>query len=165
MDDFGDFEGVGEDLAGPLIGGGAAQVGMLATKMLFKGKPITKWAGLIGTLLGGGISAGLMFSPRYRRMGIQGLATAALVGIPRQIEDMVMGGPMQGYLGVITPEQELAGYFGANTGVPAGDVQLLDSGSGSTGMFGTVVPEQDMSGAGGVPDVELLGAFGSNFLS
>lgn len=161
-DDFGDFGGVGEDLVGPLIGGGAAQAGMLATKALFRGKPVAKYAGLIGTLLGGGISGALMFSPRFRRMGIQGLATAALVGIPRQIEDMFMGGTTQGYLGVITPEQEMAGYFGANVGVPSSDVQLLDSGSGSTGMFGTTVAEQDMNGA---PDVELLGAFGTTFLS
>ena len=161
-DDFGGLEGVGEDLAGPLIGGGGAQAGMLAARVLLKGKPASKYAGLFGLLVGGGISAGLMFSPRHRRTGFQGLVTAALVAIPRQIEDMVMGGTTQGYLGVITPEQEMAGYFGANTGVPSSDVQLLDSGSGSTGMFGTTVAEQDMSGA---PDVELVGAFGTTFLS
>jgi hypothetical protein len=154
--DFGDFGGVGADIAGPLIGGGATQVGMIATKLMFKGKPITKWAGAIGALLGSGISAALFFTGR-RSMGIQGIVTSLLIGVPRLVEDQLLGGSLSdGYLGVITPEQEMAGYFGQQQ-----DIQML--GGGGAGVLGVTVPEQSGFGAG---DVELLGAgFGSNFLS
>lgn len=166
-DDFGDFgAGLGRDsIAGPLVGGGVTNVGILATKLMWKNNPkISKWAGLIGTLLGGGVSAAMMLSPRTRSTGLSGLLTAALVGVPRQIEDMLAtpSAPLKDYLGVITPEQEMAGY-GLGQDDLGQDIQLLDSGAGSS-VLGTIVPEREMSGAG---DVELLGnaGFGSNFLA
>lgn len=163
-------------IAGPLIGGGATQAAALATRLLFKDKPnVVKYASLIGLGIGGGISAALMFNPKYKQTGLAGLVTAALVAVPRQIEDLLAAsGTMKDYLGLITPERELAGGYGggmagddyAMMGQP--DVQLLDSGSGSTGVLGTIVPEREMAGAdfGAAPEgVELLGGFGSNFLS
>lgn len=180
-DDFGDDFGFGAgrpEFAGPLIGGGLAQVGSLAVRMLFKNSPnLQKWAPAIGTVLGAGVSGAMMMSPRFKAAGMSGILTAALIGIPRQIEDILMGSAMKDYLGVITAEQEMAGayagfgdeYAGYQMGDEyagyaglgaQGDVQLLDSGLGVT------VAEQEMNGPGG--DVELLGSgsgFGSNFLA
>lgn len=160
--DWGDFGLAGRaEVAGPLIGGGVAQVGAIATKMLFSTSPkVVKWAPLIGSVLGAGVSALLAMRPGTRDTGISGIVTAALVGVPRQIEDALAPSSLKGYLGVITPEMEMAGYGGLG----AQDVELLDSGSGTTGMLGTIVPEQEMNGPG---DVELLGAggFGASFLS
>jgi hypothetical protein len=188
MDDYMDGYGFGAgisdpSIAGPLIGGGAAQAAALATRLLFKdSKPgLAKWASAIGLGIGGGISAAMMFSPRFRQTGIAGLLTAALVSIPRQVEDLLAGSAtMKDYLGLITPERQMAGAFGDDYAMMGGfgepDVQLLDSGSGSTGVLGTIVPEREMAGAnfgggfggfgaeGGGDGVELLG-FGSNFLS
>lgn len=178
-DDFGDFGlGLGsEGVAGPLIGGGAAQVGTLAIRLAAKNSPtLQKWAPAIGAAVGMAASGALMLSPRFRATGLSGLITAALVGIPRQIEDLLMGSAMKDYLGVITAEQEMAGAYGfgdeyagygqmgdeyagyAALGAQQ-DVQLLD------GQLGVTVAEQEMNGPG---DVELLGSgngFGSNFLA
>jgi hypothetical protein len=175
-DDFGDF-GLGlssEGVAGPLIGGGAAQVGTLAIRLAAKNSPtLQKWAPAIGTAVGMAASAAMMLSPRFRNVGISGMITAALVGIPRQVEDLLMGSAMKDYLGVITAEQEMAGAYGFGdeyagyqmgagdeyAGLGAQDVQLLD------GQLGVTVAEQEMNGPG---DVELLGSgngFGSNFLA
>lgn len=163
MAKYAGFEGVGEDIAGPLIGGGVAQAAVLTTKMIAKDKPFSKWAGLVGTLAGGLASGALMFSPRYRRMGIQGLITAVLVGVPRQVEDLMSSGPTAGsYLGLITPEAQMQG-MGAYMPVPSQDMQML----GQHGL-GTIVAERELNGMGmgaGVPEVEIMGAFGSNFMS
>ena len=154
-----------EAVAGPLIGGGATQAAIIGTRLLFKGKPnVTKWAGLIGAAVGGAISGAMMFSPKHKATGISGLLTAALIGIPRQIEDMLEANGMlkDGYLGVVTAEQAaMAGYGyddgSAMMGVPG--VQLLDSGLGVT------VAEQAQMGAIS-DDVQMLGnaGFGANFL-
>jgi len=163
MGDFGDFGVAGrEHIAGPLIGGGIAQVATLATKLAFPAK--AKWAGAIGFLAGGIVSGILASRPRFRQVGISGLVTAALVGIPRQIEDLMTApATTQGYLGVITPEQI--------AGMGAGDIELLDSGAGA-GTIGVITPEQagDMSGFGAQGDIEMMGAggasgFGSNFFA
>lgn len=173
-DDFG-FGGEGRDhIAGPLIGGGVAQVGTLATRLLFKDNAtLQKWAPAIGTLLGAGASGAMMLSPKFKNTGISGIITAALVGIPRQIEDLLMGSAMKDYLGVITAEQEMAGagYLGdeyagygfgdeyAGLGAQQQDIQLLDS------NLGVITAEQEMNGPG---DIEMLGGgsgFGANFLS
>jgi hypothetical protein len=161
-------------IAGPLIGGGVATVGALAARMLFAGKPAAKWSGLIGTLVGAGVVGALSaFSPRFKGTLIPGLITAAFVGVPRQLEEMLVdaGVLKDGYLGVVTPEQ-IAGYggFGDDYSMGQSAVQLLDSGSGSTGVLGVHVPEQingfgDDNVAGPGDGVELLGGFGSNFLS
>jgi hypothetical protein len=161
MGDFGDFGVAGrEHIAGPLIGGGIAQGATLATKLAFPAK--AKWAGTIGFLAGGIVSGILASRPRFRQVGISGLVTAALVGIPRQIEDLMTApGATQGYLGVITPEQI--------AGMGAGDVELLDSGSGA-GTIGVITPEEGVSGFGAQSEIEMMGAggaggFGSNFFA
>lgn len=160
-----DFGAGREYVSGPLIGGGATQAALLTTKLLAKTKPnVSKWAGTIATLVGGAVSGALMFSPRHRAAGISGLITAALIGIPRQIEDLMAptAGSTAGYFGVTVPEMEMAGYDDMMMGAGA-DIELLDSGSGSSGVMGVTVPEQ----VSGAPDVELLGSggFGANFLS
>lgn len=171
--DFGDFGrrrvrslhdfGAGmEHISGPLIGGGAAQVGLLASKLLFRAKPnVAKWGGLIGAVLGSGISAALIASPRHRAAGWAGLVTALLIGVPRQVEDMLgpAAGATAGYFGVTVPE-EIHGYGGFGES----PIQIMDAGAGSTGVLGVTVPEEQMSGPG---DIEMLGGsgFGSNFLA
>lgn len=165
MDDYDlGFDGAGEQIAGPLIGGGVAQVGMLATRLLFPGKAVAKWSGLVGGLLGAAVGGALMFSSRYRSTGLSALVTALIIGVPRQIEEALMSagvlkGDMDGYFGVVTPEQ-VSGYFGQDESGLGQDVQLLDSGGG--GNLGVQVAEQVMQGAG---DVEMMGGFGSNFMS
>jgi len=190
MSGFGDDFGQGDksSIAGPLIGGGVAQIGTLATKLLFRGKKIEKFGALIGLGLGGGLSAALAVSPRFRATGISGLITAGLVTLPRLLEDMI--GPKTGLkdgFGVHTAERELAGVTteemaGAEEMLGA-DIQLLDSGGGG-GVQGVITTEQEMGGAneaqlfGAQQDLTLLGAqqnapvdllggagFGSNFLS
>lgn len=190
MDDFGYFGedggllgGIAENpsVAGPLIGGGLAQAGLFATKLITKNATANKWAPAIGGAVGVAASAALMASPRFRQAGIASLITALLVSVPRQLETMLVDAgylkgadaSMSGYLGVIAPEQtagyfgeQYAGYDGASAdmqGLAAGEVQLLDSGSGSTGVLGVVAPEQTSGfGAG---EVEMMGSgFGSSFL-
>ena len=110
MSDF-DGDGIGSDgVAGPLIGGGVCQVGTLAAKLLFANKPPAKWAGLIGSGLGVLVGGGLMLAGK-RGAGLSALLTALIVGVPRQLEDLLApGGSMSGFdLGVISP-QELAAW-------------------------------------------------------
>lgn len=169
--DFGDFgrrrsRGFGgpimHSMSGPLAGGGAAQVGILAAKLLGKTRPsVNKYAGLIGAVVGSLASAALIATGR-KDTGYQALATALVVGVPRQIEDMLAAKGI--LLGVTVPEQvQMLGYGFGDPSVQimgaGGPVELLDSGSGSTGVFGVTVPEeiQPMAGAG---DVELLGGGG-----
>jgi hypothetical protein len=152
-DDFGSLGVDGSGRAhyvGPLIGGGATQIGILGAKMLGKNSPtISKYAPLIGGLVGALAGGGLMFSPKYRASGLSALITALLIAVPQQLEQ-IMGVGMHGYLGVITPEEQL--------GQPA--VQLLDSGTGSLGV---ITPEEQLGADG---PVEMMGdGFGSNFLS
>ena len=187
---YGDYEMDGvfgrAHVAGPLVGGGVTQAATLATKLLFKANPkVTKWANLIGLALGGGLSGILAARASTRETGIAGLITAAIIAVPNQIEAMLLDDAAKaGYLGIITPEREMAGYmgdFGAEgdydesmMGLGAEqDIQLLDA---SPGTMGVITPEREMGGAmpspmgamgaGGVSDdVELMGGFGSNFLS
>jgi hypothetical protein len=179
-DDLGAFGTLGMDgtgrahFVGPLIGGGAAQIGTIGAKLLFKGKPAAKWGAAIGLGLGGLASGALMFSPKYRATGLAGLITVGLVTLPRLIEDLLtdgagLKGDDLGDLGVITPERELAASD-IDMMDAMGQVQLLDSGSGGgTGMgLGVITPEREMAGMG---QVEMMGGddmgdgFGSNFLS
>lgn len=162
---FGAFDGR-EHIAGPLVGGGAAQIGVLTAKLLAKSKPgVGKYAGLIGTVVGVGVGGLMMTSRKLRATGISAMVTAAIIGVPRQIEDMLRAsghlagdGDMAGYLGVITPEQQMAGYAEGMMGESA--VQML----GANGM-GVTVAEEQMAGPG---DIQMLGAgagFGSNFMN
>lgn len=181
MSYMGDYEMDGAfsspSVAGPLIGGGVTQAATIATKLLFKTNPkVTKWAGLIGLAVGGGLSGVLAARQSSREMGISGLITAALVAVPKVIEDLLADDAEKaGYLGIITPEREMNGYLGDDgayedemMGLGAEqDIQLLDA---SPGTMGVITPEREMNGAMGPmgagvnDDVELMG-FGSNFLS
>lgn len=157
MDDF--FDGpTMTTISGPLAGGGAAQLGILATRKFLPAK--AKYAGLIGTLLGGAV--GYLIMRKDHEKGLAAIATAALVGIPRQIEDMFMPSKLSGedvdLLGAYTSEM---GAYTSEMGA-ASPVQVLNSGSGGTGVIGAVVPEESMAGDLGA-DIEIqdAGAFGS----
>jgi len=176
--DFGDPEGVSA-IAGPLIGGGVAQVVTTAVKLIGKDKKIAKWAAGIGLLVGGGLSAVLAFRRATRATGISGLITAGIVTLPRQLEDMLSKGTMAGAERELYGEDETAGedVIEGEEMDGAPPLQLLDSGGGSTGVFGAIVPEQEMGaivpeqekGAdetdGAQQDMTLLGAFGTNFMA
>lgn len=159
MDDFGDFGDPGaRDLAGPLVGGGLTQVGLLATKMLAKNSPrAQKWAPTIGFAVGGLVSGILAIRRSTRAIGVTGLLTAALIAIPRQVEELV-GGSLSGYLGIITPEQQGMMGYGEDMNGP---VEVLSEAAGN-GM-GVYTADSAMQGPA---DVEIMGsgAFGSNFM-
>lgn len=176
------FRGFGEGMssphiAGPLIGGGATQIGVMLAHLHAKKNPkALRHAGLHGAVFGGIVSGLLAMSSKHRATGISALVTVGIMTVPRILEGFMGLGhrdeTMKGYaLGVITPEEYRA-LSGADDVYGAGDdpaVQLLDAGGGSTGVLGTHVAEevQPLSGAGGAGEyVEMLGAgFGSNFLS
>lgn len=157
MDDF--FDGpTMETISGPLAGGGAAQVGILATRKFWPAK--AKYAGLIGTVLGVGI--GYLMMRKDREKGLAAIATAALVGLPRQLEDMLLPSKLAGndtdLLGAYTSEM---GAYTSEMG-EASPVEVLNSGSGGTGVIGAYVPEESMAGDLGA-DIEIQdsGAFGA----
>lgn len=169
------FRGFGEGhlsqpyVAGPLIGGGAVQVGIMLAHLHAKKNPTAlRHAGMHGAILGGLVAGGLAMTQKYRETGIAALATVAIMTVPRIIEGFMGLGhrhedSMKGYLGVITPSE-----YHALAAAEEPDVQLLDSGSGSTGVLGTHVAES-LQGAGGDMPVEIMGGgggsgFGSNFL-
>lgn len=164
---FGDSSGHAY-IAGPLIGGGATQIGiMLAHLHARKNPEALRHAGLHGAVLGGLVCAALAFTQKHRATGISGLVTVGIMAAPRILEGFMGLGhreetAMKGALGIITPsEYHALSGFGED---PA--IQLLDAGGGSTGVLGTHVAEEvhPLAGAGDSP-VELLGGFGSNFLS
>jgi hypothetical protein len=159
----------GPHIAGPLIGGGATQIGIMLAHLHAKKNPAAlRHAGLHGAVLGGLVSGLLALSSKHRATGISALVTVGIMTAPRILEGFMGLGHRQeqlkeAELGIITPEQYQA-LSGAGE-EPA--VQLLDSGSGSTGVLGTTVAEEyhGLSGAGDSP-VELLGnGFGTNFLA
>jgi hypothetical protein len=167
------FRGFGEGLgspaiAGPLIGGGATQLGIMLAHLHAKKNPAAlRHAGIHGAVLGTIVGGALTMSSKYRDTGISALVTVAVMTLPRILEGFMGLGhrdeTMKGYeLGIITPEQ----YHSLSDSEPV--VQLLDSGSGG-GVMGTHVAEElhPMAGAGGASDyVEMLGnGFGTNFLS
>jgi hypothetical protein len=157
MDDF--FDGpTMETITGPLVGGGAAQLGILGTRKFAPAQ--AKWAGLIGAALG--VGASLLLMRKDRDKGVAGIAVALLVGVPRQIEDMMLPSRLSGadadLLGAYTSEM---GAYTSEMG-EASPVQVLNSGSGGTGVIGAVVPEESMAGDLGA-DIEIQGdAFGAN---
>ena len=174
MDDFMDFgEGFTENALGPLIGGGMAQVGHLATKALFPAK--AKYASIVGTLLGLATGAALM-ATRHKGKAMGALAGAAIVGVPRIIEDLLMpaaglAGADDNLLGAYMAEQMGTTYLPSEMGDDGSPISIADSGSGTTGMQGAYMTEQlnampegiDVAGAG-AGEVEIAG-FGANFLS
>lgn len=143
-DSFGDsfFDGPGMQAAkGPLIGGGLAQLGILATKILLPS--YVKYAGLFGAILGGGVSAFLMTKPQHKEAGAAGLATALIIGIPRQIEDL-MGGTLKDADDLSAYTSDMGAYaMDGPSGMEfmAPPVEIQDSGSGSTGVMGAVTSE------------------------
>jgi hypothetical protein len=126
------FDGPGMQAAkGPLIGGGLTQLGIIAVNKF--APAYKKYAGLIGMVIGGGASAYLMSKPEHREAGAAGLATALIVGLPRQLNEL-MGGTLMGADEISS--DEMAGLDAYTMEGPAG-MQLVgieDSGSGSTGM-------------------------------
>jgi hypothetical protein len=171
------FRGFGDGggnpaIAGPLIGGGATQIGIMLAHLHAKKNPAAlRHSGIHGLVLGGLVGGALAFTHKHRQTGISALVTVGIITLPRILEGFMGLGhrdeTMKGYeLGIITPQA-----YEALSG--AGDeaaVQIMDSGSGSTGMLGTHVAEEihPMAGAGGAGEyVEMLGSsgFGSNFLS
>lgn len=140
MDGF--FTGTMGAAKGVLIGGGLAQVGVLGTKAFLP--KFSKYAGLIGAALGGGVSAFLMSKPQHREAGMQGLAAALVIGIPRAIEDLMLKG-------ILKDGEEMAGldaYTSELYGVPGieieganSPIEILDAGGGSTGLIGAVTSE------------------------
>ncbi|HEV3059580.1 MAG TPA: hypothetical protein VGY48_15125 [Vicinamibacterales bacterium] len=160
------FRGFGSGLsdpsvAGPLIGGGATQVGVMLAHLHAKKNPkALRHAGLHGLVLGGLVGGALAMSSKHRATGISALVTVGIITVPRIIEGFMGLGhrheeQLQGF-GTIVP-QALQGF-----GEP--EVQLLDSGSGG-GVLGTHVAEE-LHGMGNAEGVEIMGAagFGSNFL-
>jgi hypothetical protein len=146
---------------GPLIGGGLTQLGKILVKKFVPSQ--AKYAPLIGTVLGAGVGAFLMTKPQHKEAGAAAVATALIIGIPDQLNQM-MGGTLMGpeELGAITSEMgegEDLGDFGANTLELLGDeaVQIEDSGVGSTAL-GAITSEM----GAGPEDIQIQGS-GSNF--
>lgn len=163
------FRGFGEGLgsphiAGPLIGGGATQLGIMLAHLHAKKNPqALRHAGIHGAVLGAIVSGALTMSAKWRDTGIAALVTVGVMTLPRILEGFMGLGhrdeTMKGYeLGIITPEQ----YQALSDSEPV--VQLLDAGGG---VMGTHVAEEvhPMAGAGAGDYVEMLGGFGTNFLS
>jgi hypothetical protein len=156
-------------IAGPLIGGGATQIGIMLAHLHAKRNPkALRFApSVYGSVLGGLVGTALLFSDKYRETGVAALVTTGIMIAPRILEGFMGLGHREeqlkeAELGIITPEQYQAlSGFGADD--PA--VQIMDSGSGSTGMLGTHVAEEvHPLGAGASDYVEMMG-FGANFLS
>lgn len=155
-------------IAGPLIGGGATQIGIMLAHLHAKKNPkALRHAGLHGAVLGTIVGGALAFSQKHRETGLSALATVAIMTIPRLLEGFMGLGHREealkdAELGIITPEE-----YHALSGFGAGEepyVQIMDA--GGAGTLGTHVAEQiDGMTTSPAGDVELMGAFGSNFLS
>lgn len=165
------FRGFGDgasrpEIAGPLIGGGATQLGIMLAHLHAKKNPAAlRHAGWHGAIFGGLVSGALAMSQKHRQTGISALVTVGIMTIPRILEGFMGLGhreesaAMHG-LGIVVPS-EYHSLSGADEPV----VQLLDAGAGVAGTFGTTVAEE-LQGAGDDMPVEILGnGFGSNFLS
>jgi hypothetical protein len=154
MSTYGDSFFDGPAMSGakaPLIGGGVAQLGIILVKKF--APSYSKWAGAIGAALGSG--AAYVMKAKLGPEGVgAAIATALVIGIPRQLNDLMGGTLMGDDFGAITAEN-LAGLgldpngvqlmdFGADQGV-----QLLDSGSGGTEM-GMVTAENMGAASEGV---------------
>jgi hypothetical protein len=153
MSTYGDSFFDGPGMAGakaPLIGGGAAQLGIILVKKF--APAYAKWAGGIGAALGAGAAYALK-----GRLGPEGMgaaiAAALVVGLPRQINDLMGGTLMGDDFGAYVAEG-LTGF-----GADASGVQLLDSGSGSSEM-GAITAENMGASAEGVMIQDAFGSTG-----
>ncbi len=148
MSTYGDSFFDGPAMSGakaPLIGGGVAQLGVIAVKKF--APAYAKWSGAIGAVLGSAAAYLLR-----RKLGEDGMgaaiAAALIVGVPRQVNDLMGGTLMGDDLGAYTAES-LGDEYLSGFGADASGVQLLDSGSGSTEM-GVVTAENIGAAAEGV---------------
>jgi hypothetical protein len=166
MDDFSEglFDGpILSETSGVLIGGGVAQVGIMATKAIGGGK-YNKYAGLIGAVVGG--VAGYLLSRKDREKGVQALAGAMIVGVPRAIEDMAL--PALGLKGFDDPDlgayaaegmNGLGAYSAEGLSAP---VEVLSESPGAPGLLAAVGAEE-MAGDLGA-DIEVNGgSFGGGW--
>jgi hypothetical protein len=160
MEDF--FDGAGmETVSGPLIGGGLAQLGILGTRKFLPAH--AKYAGLIGAIVGGGVSAFLMSKPQHRQKGLAGLAVALLVGIPRQIEDLILPSKLSGadQIDILNAYNYEMGAYNAEGMNGDSGIDILNSGSGSTGMLAAIVPENMSGDLGADVEIQDASAFGA----
>jgi len=168
MEDF--FDGAGmETVSGPLIGGGLAQLGILGTRKFIPAQ--AKYAGLIGAVLGAAAGAFMMSKPQHRNKGLAAVAVALLVGVPRQIEDLILPSKLSGVdqidlLGAYNAEMgaynaEMGAY---DTEMAGEQVEVLNSGSGGTGLIGAMVPENMSGDLGADVEIQDASAFGATGL-
>ena len=125
-------------MKGPLIGGGITILGKAAVRKLVPS--MADNAGLIGMVLGAGVSAYMMTKPEHKEAGAAGLATALLIGLPSLIDKFAGTSLFSDGLGadeLAAYTQEMGGFLGA----PAEGIQIQDSGSGSTGLIGAYTQE------------------------
>ena len=136
-------------IAGPLIGGGAVQIGiMLAHLHARKNPKALRHAGMHGLVLGALVGGGLALSHKHRTTGVSALATVAIMTLPRILEGFMGLGHRQetaamNGLGIITPEQYQAlsdsGEFGdgdpavQRTGSVQSNVRAGDAHGGRAG--------------------------------
>ena len=164
-------EGVGNPaIAGPLIGGGATQLGIMLAHLHARKNPAAlRHAGVHGAIVGGLVGGLMAMSHKHRATGISALVTVGIMTIPRMLEGFMGLGhreetaAMHG-LGIIVPSQ----YESLSGAGEEPVVQLLDAGTGVSGSFGTHVAEEMGPGPepGADMPVEIMGnGFGSNFLS
>jgi hypothetical protein len=173
------FDGAAMQAAkGPLLGGGLAKLTSLAVRKFVPS--MAKHAGLAGAIVGGGVSAFLMTKPEHKETGAAGLATALIVGLSEELEQMT---------GLLHGADDLSAYtsaMGANAlelmddvsgddmsdGEVSGPLEIQDSGSGSSGVMGALGAYTSEMGAVtsemGAPDgIQIQGgiegAFGGSF--
>lgn len=161
MDDFFDFGGAGTQIvAGPLIGGGLAQGTILAVRKWLPGK--AKWAGGIGAAVGTAVGAYLMTKPQHKDKGLAAVAVALVLGVGRQIEDLMLPSRLSGaeQIDILSAyNAELAAYNAEAMG--ESPLEVLNSGSGGTGVLGAYVPENMAGDLGADVEIQDAGAFGA----
>jgi hypothetical protein len=155
MDDFFDFGGAGSEIvAGPLIGGGLAQATILSVRKWLPAH--AKWAGAIGAAVGTAVGAFLMSKPAHKEKGLAAVAVALLVG-----EDLMLPSKLSGVENI-----DLLGAYDAEMGaydaeMGASPVEVLNSGSGGTGLIGAYVPENMAGDLGADMEIQDASAFGA----
>lgn len=134
---------------GPLLGGGLAKLASIAVRKFLPS--FAKHAGLAGAVVGGGVGAFLMTKPEHKETGAAALATALLVGLSEEFEQMT---------GLLRGADDLSAYtseMGANA------LELMEEGMGADDMgaddMSAPLEIQDSGGSSGV--MGALGAYTS----